>query len=116
MLVLNVYPNEVFLSAEISSEEKAETRKFLANLLTSELLKSDPAFSPKTVSLLFSFLHKIHTVEGFSDWVALYEQALERLVENQSPRFSFFLLNLLKEADDRVGEFSRHVVGLIVGS
>lgn len=116
MLVLNVYPTEVFPSAQVSPQEKEETRQFLVNLLTSELLKTDSTFNAKAVGLLFSFLHKIHNVEGFHEWVGLYEQALERLVENQSSRFGFFLLNLLKEADDRVGEFSRHVLGLIVGS
>ncbi len=72
MLVLNIYPTEVFASPEVAPEEKQETRQFLANLLASELLKSDSAFSPKTVELLFSFLHKVHNVEGFSDWVVLY--------------------------------------------
>lgn len=58
----------------------------------------------------------MHNVEGFQEWVPLYEQVLERLVENQSARFSFFLLNLLREADDRIGEFAKHMLGLVVGS
>jgi hypothetical protein len=55
-------------------------------------------------------------VEGFHEWVAHYEQTLERLVENQSSRFGFFLLSLFREADDRVGEFAQHILGLVVGS
>lgn len=65
MLVLNIYPTEVFAAIEITAEEKQETRQFLGNLIASELLKSDSAFSSKTVELLFSFLHKVHNVEGF---------------------------------------------------
>jgi hypothetical protein len=65
---------------------------------------------------LLTFLHKIHNIEGFHDWVELYEKALESLVENQSDRFGYFILSLLKQADDRVNEFSRHILGLIVGS
>jgi hypothetical protein len=102
-LVLNIYPTEVFTSEEVAPQEKQETRQFLANLLASELLKDKQAFNAKNVELLFSFLHKIHNAEGFHEWIPLYEQTLERLVENQSHRFAYFLLNIMRGADDRVG-------------
>ena len=46
----------------------------------------------------------------------LYQRALDVLVENRSDRFGFFILSILKQADDRVNEVSRHILGLIVGS
>jgi hypothetical protein len=38
------------------------------------------------------------------------------LVENQTSKLGFFLLNLLKEADDRINTFTRHIIGLVVDS
>jgi hypothetical protein len=35
MLVLNIYPTEVFVSPQVEPEEKQQTRQFLANLLAS---------------------------------------------------------------------------------
>jgi len=65
---------------------------------------------------LFSFLHKIHNIVGFESSVVYYAEALQRLIENQSDKFGFFVLSILKDGDDRVNIFSRNVLGLVVGS
>lgn len=79
-LIINIYPQEIFNSELINTEEKSETIQYLINLLTTEVLKKDNLFNPKIISQLFSFMHKIHNIEGFKNYVVTYEQALERLV------------------------------------
>ena len=63
-------------------------------------MKPSKDYRSKEVDLLFSFLTKIHNVDGFDRWVTYYKSVLVQLSQNGN--FAEFILRILRSADDRV--------------
>lgn len=59
-------------------------------------------------------MHKIHNSQGFDRWIGLYLQALSKLAEQNSSKFGYFLINILKNADDRVSALSEQLISKLI--